>query len=102
MMHRAAMVEAHNLTKSFGPARALAGLNLTVLAGTTTCLMGPNGAGKTTAIRILATLVRPDAGWARVAGYDVVADGINVRRHRSACPGSSRRSTNASAAGPTC
>jgi ABC-2 type transport system ATP-binding protein len=60
---------------------ALAGLDLTVPAGTTMCLLGPNGAGKTTAVRVLSTLLRPDAGWARVAGYDVVADGAAVRRH---------------------
>jgi ABC-type multidrug transport system ATPase subunit len=43
------------------------------------CLLGPNGAGKTTAVRVLATLLRPDAGWAKVAGYDVVKDGHAVR-----------------------
>ncbi|HUZ25414.1 MAG TPA: ATP-binding cassette domain-containing protein [Streptosporangiaceae bacterium] len=75
------MIEARGLAKSFGPARALAGLDLSVPAGTTTCLLGPNGAGKTTAVRMLATLLRPDAGWARVAGHDVVADSSAVRRH---------------------
>jgi ABC-2 type transport system ATP-binding protein len=75
------MIEACGLAKSFGSARALAGLDLTVPAGTTTCLLGPNGAGKTTAVRMLATLLRPDAGWARVAGHDVVADSAAVRRH---------------------
>jgi len=74
------MIEARGLVKSFGSARALAGLDLTVLAGTTMCLLGPNGAGKTTAVRVLSTLVRPDAGWATVAGHDVVADGAAVRR----------------------
>jgi ABC-2 type transport system ATP-binding protein len=74
------MIEARGLEKSFGGTAALTGLNLSVPAGTTTCLLGPNGAGKTTAVRMLATLVRPDAGWARVAGHDVVAGGAAVRR----------------------
>ena len=50
-------------------------------AGTTLCLLGPNGAGKTTAVRMLATLLRPDTGWARVAGHDVVRDSAEVRRN---------------------
>jgi ABC-2 type transport system ATP-binding protein len=74
------MIEASGLAKSFGSARALTGLDLSVPAGTTTCLLGPNGAGKTTAVRMLATLLRPDAGWARVAGHDVVTDGASVRQ----------------------
>ena len=79
-MPTSVMIEAHGLVKSFRSAQALAGLDLTVPAGTTMCLLGPNGAGKTTAVRVLSTLLRPDAGWARVAGYDVVADGAAVRR----------------------
>jgi ABC-2 type transport system ATP-binding protein len=74
------MVLAEGLVKSFGRARALAGLDLAVPAGTTMCLLGPNGAGKTTAVRVLTTLLRPDAGRARVAGHDVLADGAAVRR----------------------
>ena len=54
--------------------RALDGLNLTVAEGTVLGLLGPNGAGKTTTVRILATLLKPDAGHATVAGYDVVKD----------------------------
>ncbi len=80
-MHEPLMIEARGLAKSYGSAMALAGLDLTVPAGTTTCLLGPNGAGKTTAVRMLATLLRPDAGWARVAGHDVVTHGGSVRRH---------------------
>ncbi len=80
-MHTPVMIEARGLAKSFGSARALAGLDLAVPAGTTMCLLGPNGAGKTTAVRVLTTLLRPDAGWARVAGYDVAVDGAAVRRH---------------------
>jgi ABC-2 type transport system ATP-binding protein len=73
------MVEAEALVKRFGPVRALAGIDLAVQGGTTLALLGPNGAGKTTLIRILTTLLRPDAGWARVAGHDVVADPGLVR-----------------------
>jgi ABC-2 type transport system ATP-binding protein len=65
-------IEAAGLTKSFGAVRALNGFGLTVSRGSVCALLGPNGAGKTTAIRILATLTRPDAGRASVAGYDVV------------------------------
>jgi ABC-2 type transport system ATP-binding protein len=75
------MIEACGLAKSFGPARAVTGLDLSVPAGTTLCLLGPNGAGKTTAVRMLATLLRPDTGWARVAGHDVVRDSAEVRRN---------------------
>jgi ABC-2 type transport system ATP-binding protein len=74
------MIEAQGLAKSFGSAQALVDLNLTVPTGSTMCLLGPNGAGKTTAVRVLSTLLRPDAGRARVAGHDVVADGAAVRR----------------------
>ena len=75
-----AMIEACGLAKTFGRARAVTGLDLTVPAGTTLCLLGPNGAGKTTVVRMLATLLRPDAGWARVAGHDVVRGSADVRR----------------------
>ena len=72
-------VEAAGLVKSFGGTRAVDGLDLTVPAGTVYGVLGPNGAGKTTTIRILATLIRPDAGIARVLGHDVVADPAAVR-----------------------
>ena len=74
------MVHAQGLVKAFGRTRALTGLDLAVPAGTTMCLLGPNGAGKTTAVRVLTTLLRPDAGTALVAGHDVTADGAAVRR----------------------
>jgi ABC-2 type transport system ATP-binding protein len=74
------MIEARGLTKSFGATRALNGLDLDVQAGTITCLLGRNGAGKTTAVRVLATLLRPDSGWARVAGHDVATAGHLVRQ----------------------
>ena len=71
---------ATGLTKTFGDVRALDGLDLTVPAGTVTALLGPNGAGKTTAISVLTTLLSPDAGTARVAGADVLAEPRLVRR----------------------
>jgi ABC-2 type transport system ATP-binding protein len=70
---------AEGLHKRFGDTRALAGLDLSVGAGEVLGLLGPNGAGKTTAVRILSTLLAPDAGRARVAGLDVVRDAAAVR-----------------------
>ncbi|MEU4482753.1 ATP-binding cassette domain-containing protein [Micromonospora sp. NPDC023966] len=72
-------VEADGLVRSFGSTRALDGLDLRVPAGTVYGLLGPNGAGKTTAVRVLATLLRPDGGRARVFGHDVVAEADAVR-----------------------
>jgi ABC-2 type transport system ATP-binding protein len=72
-------IEAHGLTKSFGAIRALDNFDLTVPEGTICALLGPNGAGKTTAIRILATLTRPDAGTASVAGHDMSRQAALVR-----------------------
>jgi ABC-2 type transport system ATP-binding protein len=74
------VIEATGLTRSFGQVKALRGLDLQVPAGTICALLGPNGAGKTTAIRILATLCRPEAGSARICGFDVVGDALEVRR----------------------
>jgi ABC-2 type transport system ATP-binding protein len=76
---RTAAIEAHGLRKSFGDVHALAGVDLHVPSGTVLGLLGPNGAGKTTAVRILATLLRPDGGSARVAGLDVVDDAAELR-----------------------
>jgi ABC-2 type transport system ATP-binding protein len=73
-------IEVAGLVKHFGKTKALAGLDLTVPPGTVYGLLGPNGAGKTTAVRVLATLLRPDEGHARVFGRDVVADAAAVRR----------------------
>jgi len=73
-------IEAHGLTKRFGKTKALAGVDLEVEKGRVLGVLGPNGAGKTTAVRILATLLRPDGGTARVAGHDVVGDPKSVRR----------------------
>ncbi len=72
---------ASGVEKSFGDVRALAGLDLAVAPGTVLGLLGPNGAGKTTAVRVLTTLLRPDAGTARVAGLDVVHDAAALRAH---------------------
>ena len=76
-------VEAAGLTKSYGGVLALAGVDLHVPAGRRCAVLGPNGAGKTTTVRILATLTRPDAGQARVAGCDIVRDRHRLRRRIS-------------------
>jgi ABC-type multidrug transport system ATPase subunit len=72
-------IETERLTKSFGSTQALSGLDLTVPQGGILGLLGPNGAGKTTAVRVLATLLRPDSGHARVLGADVVRQAADVR-----------------------
>ena len=72
-------IETERLTKSFGSTQALSGLDLTVPRGGILGLLGPNGAGKTTAVRVLATLLRPDSGHARVLGADVVRQAADVR-----------------------
>ena len=74
-------IEAQGLQKHYGDVEALRGVDLVVRSGTVFGLLGPNGAGKTTAVRILTTLLRPDGGTARVAGFDVVRDGAALRRH---------------------
>jgi daunorubicin/doxorubicin transport system ATP-binding protein len=76
-------VEASGLTKAFGRSRALNGVDLAIPSGSVYGVLGPNGAGKTTTIRILATLLRPDAGTARVLGHDVVHEPAAVRRRVS-------------------
>jgi oleandomycin transport system ATP-binding protein len=73
------IVEAVGLQKRFGSTWALRGIDLTIQRGTIYGLLGPNGAGKTTAVRILATLLRPDAGTARVGGFDVAREPEKVR-----------------------
>ena len=73
------MIEVDGLVKRFGKTVALDGIKLAVPAGSVCGLLGPNGAGKTTAVRILATLLRADAGTARVGGFDVASDPDRVR-----------------------
>jgi daunorubicin resistance ABC transporter ATP-binding subunit len=77
----AMMIEAEGLRKRFGSTQALDGLDLQAPAGSVLGVLGPNGAGKTTAVRILTTLARPDGGWARVAGMDVVSQAADVKRN---------------------
>lgn len=72
-------VYVEGLRKSFGDVEALKGVDFEIAAGSIFGLLGPNGAGKTTAVRILTTLLRPDGGVARVAGYDVVEDEAILR-----------------------
>src|SRR5260370_2622812 len=74
-----AMIEVEGVSKSFGETRALAGVDISVPAGTVQGLLGPNGAGKTTLVRILATLLAPDTGRARISGVDVQKDPNTVR-----------------------
>ena len=73
-------IEAEGLVKVFGRTRALDGIDLQVGAGTILGMLGPNGAGKTTTVRVLTTLLRPDLGTARVAGFDVRTEASQVRR----------------------
>jgi oleandomycin transport system ATP-binding protein len=73
-------VLAEGLAKRFGETTALGGVDLAARTGSVLGILGPNGAGKTTAVRILATLLTPDAGHAEVCGYDVVADAHRVRQ----------------------
>ena len=72
-------IEATGLVKSFGETSAVDGVDLAVRRGSVYGVLGPNGAGKTTTIRMLATLLRPDAGSARVLGHDIVAEADAVR-----------------------
>jgi ABC-2 type transport system ATP-binding protein len=73
-------IEAQGLVKTFGDVRAVDGVDLTVAGGSVYGVLGPNGAGKTTTIRMLATLLRPDGGSARVLGHDIVSEAEQVRR----------------------
>ena len=72
-------ISVSGLSKSFGEVRALCGVDLEVAGGAVLGLLGPNGAGKTTFVRILTTLLKPDAGTARVVGLDVVREAAKVR-----------------------
>src|SRR5512132_1721564 len=74
-------ITATGLAKSYGDVVALDGIDLEAQEGTVLGLLGPNGAGKTTAVRILATLLKPDQGSARIAGFDVVKQAAQLRAH---------------------
>lgn len=76
-------IETNGLAKSFGRTVAVDGIDLSIARGGVHAVLGPNGAGKTTTIRILSTLMRPDAGSARVLGRDLIADATQVRRRVS-------------------
>jgi len=80
MRYDANAIEATGLVKRFGKTTALAGVDLVARPGRVLGLLGPNGAGKTTAVRILATLIRPEGGQASVCGYDVLHDAHRVRQ----------------------
>ncbi|MBI5965449.1 MAG: ABC transporter ATP-binding protein [Chloroflexi bacterium] len=73
------MIETHDLSKQFHDFMAVDSVNLNVQAGQILALLGQNGAGKTTTVRMLTALLHPSHGWARVAGYDVVKNGHDVR-----------------------
>jgi oleandomycin transport system ATP-binding protein len=73
-------IHAEGLVKHFGDTKALDGIDIAVPEGTVLGVLGPNGAGKTTAVRILATLLQPDAGTATIAGHDLAKDPVAVRR----------------------
>src|SRR5687768_17034764 len=72
-------IEVRDLVKRFGSVEALKGIDFEVASGTIFGLLGPNGAGKTTAVRILATILKPDRGTASVLGHDVTKDPRSVR-----------------------
>ncbi|MEM7354031.1 MAG: ATP-binding cassette domain-containing protein [Acidobacteriota bacterium] len=80
------MIEVEGLAKAFGEVRAVDGVAFSVPDGGITGLLGPNGAGKTTTLRILATLLEPDAGVARVDGHDIQGDALEVRRRIGVVP----------------
>jgi ABC-2 type transport system ATP-binding protein len=74
-----AVIEAEGLVKTYGDVKALDGVDLRAQEGSVLALLGPNGAGKTTTIRILSTLLKPDAGTARVLGRDVITEAAKLR-----------------------
>jgi len=82
------VIEIVGLHKSYGGVPAVSGLDLVVPDGQLFAFLGPNGAGKTTTIKVLTGLIRPTSGTARIAGLDVVADALEVKRHIGYVPDS--------------
>src|SRR4051795_1425998 len=82
-----AVIDVHQLTKSFGPVRALDGLDLVVEPGQVHGFLGPNGAGKTTTIRVLLGLLHADAGTARLLDGDPWRDATALHRRLAYVPG---------------
>ncbi|MFE1500858.1 ATP-binding cassette domain-containing protein, partial [Streptomyces albidoflavus] len=89
-------IRAEGLGKKYGDFTALDGVDLEVAAGKVVGVLGPNGAGKTTTVRILATLMRPDAGHATIGGHDIVKDPVKWSRRT----GSGHRPCGARSPGP--
>lgn len=84
------LIETSNLTKQFETLTAVDGLTLKVNEGEILALLGPNGAGKTTTVRMLSSIIKPTAGYARIAGFDIVQDAAQVRHivgHLTEFPG---------------
>ena len=80
------MIVVNDIYKSFGKVRAVQGVSFDAPDGTITGLLGPNGAGKSTTLRILYTVLKPDAGTATIDGVDVLADSVGARRRIGALP----------------
>lgn len=80
------MIEIEHLRKAFGPVEAVSGVSFTARDGEITGLLGPNGAGKTTTLRMLYTLLSPDAGTIRIDGIDAERDRLTARRHLGVLP----------------
>jgi ABC-2 type transport system ATP-binding protein len=85
-----ALLDADNLTKDYGPFRALAGLNLAVAPGEVVGLLGPNGSGKSTAIRLMLGFMRPSQGRVRIAGFDCWDRSVEARKRVAYLPGELR------------
>ena len=84
------LIAAENLTKDYGPFRALSGVNLSIAPGEIVGLLGPNGSGKSTALRLLLGFLKPTLGRARIAGFDCWSEGVEARRRVAYLPGELR------------
>jgi ABC-2 type transport system ATP-binding protein len=101
-MNRETVLSIQGLTKSYGPVRALRGVDLEVWRGEIFGFLGPNGAGKTTTIRCLLDLIRPDSGTARVLGIDPQADPVAVQARTGYLPGELHLNENLTAEAQLC